>query len=37
MTDERWQATLEQLTVAGVVDEEVDVTTAFTNEYLPGA
>jgi NitT/TauT family transport system substrate-binding protein len=35
MTEERWQATLEALTLTGVMDEEVDVSSAFSNEHLP--
>jgi NitT/TauT family transport system substrate-binding protein len=35
MTEERWQATLDALSLTGVLEEEVDVSSAFSNEYLP--
>ena len=35
MTSERWQQTLDNLKLTGVVEEDVDVSRAFTNEFLP--
>lgn len=34
MDEGRWQDTLEALQLTGVLDEDVDVSAAFTNEYL---
>jgi NitT/TauT family transport system substrate-binding protein len=35
MSADRWVATVEALKLTGVLEEDVDVSKAFTNEYLP--
>ena len=35
MEDDRWQATLDALKLTGVLNEDVDVSTAFTNDFTP--
>lgn len=35
MSEERWETLKTQLVEAGVIDDSVDVTQAFTNEFLP--
>lgn len=35
MTEERWSTLIDQLTEAGVLDQEVKATDVFTTEYLP--
>jgi NitT/TauT family transport system substrate-binding protein len=35
MTEERWQATEDALTLTGVLTEDIDVSGAFTNEFIP--
>jgi hypothetical protein len=37
MQEDRWQETLEALQLTEVLDEELDVSAAFTNEFLPAA